>query len=300
MPRKRYKKYHEFLSETLTGEIKAEPKTKASAQARKLGLGYIGFGRYTDKKGQMYVVQNDQLVPYKKDEDIQNTYAGVQKAKDPEQVAAIHRDVNFMAKTRNARKKEDQVILKQKAKDAIKIGKQLGEYYSRGLYDENETAAIQNYINGGSEAINRFLYKGYDEGTDANMAAEMENMITSLDSAFQESGLPFDTKVYTGLSERYSPEKMSPGLDFVFRGYVSTTLDYNVCMEGSQTLMEIQLRKGQKAIYTGDDMETLLPRGSKIKILSGPHFIDNDILAEAKKEAQPQLAVFDCELVEEI
>jgi len=69
------KKFGEYLEESLAAEIKSEPKSMAAKQARKMGLSYVGFGRYADNKGRVaYTVENDRLVPFKSMEHIVNLY----------------------------------------------------------------------------------------------------------------------------------------------------------------------------------------------------------------------------------
>jgi hypothetical protein len=55
------------LNEDLN-KLKQEPSEKASAHAKKLGLNYVGFGRYEDGKTNQvtHIVQNDKLVPFKR------------------------------------------------------------------------------------------------------------------------------------------------------------------------------------------------------------------------------------------
>ena len=54
------------MKEDLTGAL-VEPQSNSSSEAKKMGLTYVGFGRYTDNTGQVtHIVQNDKLIPFSK------------------------------------------------------------------------------------------------------------------------------------------------------------------------------------------------------------------------------------------
>ena len=111
------KKFEEYLEESLAAEIKSEPKSAAAKQARKMGLTYVGFGRYADNKGRVaYTVDNGRLVPFKGQGDIGKMYDKAQSISDDGKYKEALKQVDQFAKVNNNRFKEDRKILKEKDK----------------------------------------------------------------------------------------------------------------------------------------------------------------------------------------
>lgn len=312
------KKFGEYLEESLAAEIKTEPKTAAAKEARKLGLTYMGFGRYADSKGQIaYLVDNDRLIPYKNRDEIGAMYNKQKLA--PKKVSTSAKnagknvqqepDWSFYNNALNKREKEDQKIVSQKDKEVQKIDKELYKFYKPEMFSEDEIDAISEYTNEGYAAVNRYLYKGHDPDVSPEQDEYISRIIENLDSAFEETQAPFSYTVYSGLSSRYSADKIKPGNEYIFRGYLSTSLSFDVSIssfaEGDNAVvLQIEVSKGQKSIYVDPlsehqgEAETILPRGSKIKIISGPHVTDYSIV---NTSADPMnIALFHCKLVEDV
>jgi hypothetical protein len=305
-------RYDEFISESLAAEVKSEPKTAASMEARRLGLTYMGFGRYANSKGEVaYVVDNGRLVPYKSRIEVQASYS---KSLSPSQGFATFGapkkkdETSFYAQTLNSREKEDKKITSVKEKEALKVNKELYNFYNAGMFDDNELSALGYYTADGYEYINRFLYMGHEPDMSDDEASQLENYVDNIDSAFENTEAPFDYTVYTGLSERYKPEKIKPGTDYIFRGYISTSLSYDVAISGftegndAPVVLQIEVKKGQKSIYTDaissnpGELEALLPRGSRVRVVSGPHQLDATVVSN---KVSGVINLFHCELVEE-
>lgn len=312
------KKFGEYLEESLAAEIKSEPKTAAAKEARKLGLTYMGFGRYADSKGQIaYLVDKDKLIPYKSRDDIGAMYNKQKLA--PKKVSTSAKDAgkniqqepdwSFYNNALNKREKEDQKIVKQKDKEATAIAKELEKFYKPSMFSEEEMDAISEYTNEGYGLVNRYLYKGHDPEATPEQDEYLARMIENLDSAFEETQAPFPYTVYSGLSSRYSADKIKPGSEYIFRGYLSTSLSFDVSIssfaEGDNAVvLQIEIAKGQKSIYVDPlsehqgEAETMLPRGSKIKVVSGPHITDYSIV---NTSADPmKIALFHCVLIEDV
>lgn len=307
------KKFGNFLVESLALEVKSEPTSNAAREARKLGLTYVGFGRYADNKGQVaYVVDNDRLVPFKRREEVQAMHAKTMQptanalTSDKNRIAQDQ--ANFYTDVLNTRDREDSRIIKEKNKEAAAYDKGLLKSYKPNMFDQAELDAISFYKNEGSEAINKYLYKGHDQGVDVNQAAQIESAVQAMDSAFENTQSPFAYTAYTGLSGRYSPESFTQNGEYIFRGYTSASLDFTTAIDslqdGGGVVLQIEVSKGQKAIYADavtdsiGEKETLLPRGSKIQIISGPHNINDAIVS-----ANPQgniISLFHCQLVEDV
>lgn len=305
------KKFAEYLEESLAAEIKSEPKSAAARQARKMGLTYVGFGRYADNKGRVaYIVHDDRLVPFKGQEEVGRMYDKADMTNDPKKSNEIKKQADGYVKVSNKRYNEDQKILAQKEKEIIKTANQLGSFYRPEMFDDAELDAIESYTGDAFTQINRYLYKGHDEGTDANTADVVGQMIDNLDSAFDETQAPFPFTVYSGLSGRYRADKIKPGQEYIFRGFLSTSLSHDVAISGftdsaEAVVLQIEVNKGQKAIYVDSissvdgELETILPRGSKIKVVSGPHPLPMDAIRD-DEEGQSRIQLFHCTLIQDL
>jgi hypothetical protein len=293
-------RYDQFLSETLADEVKSEPKTNASREARQLGLTYVGFGRYANDKGQVaYIVDNDRLIPYKSREEVQNSWN--KTGSDKSEVAVY-----------NKRQKADTKIVREKDKEIQALNSSLYNFYKPNMFDEEELNAISEYTADAYEYINSYLYKGHEKGTSADQDQYINRLITALDSSFEDAEAPFPYTVYSGLSSRYKPDKLKQGSEYIFRGYVSTSISFGVAIDSfsdsdwtdSPVVLQIEIDKGQKSIYVDPvfsnpgEGETLLPRGSKIQIMSGPHLIDDTIISNNPRGSKIHL--FHCQLVEDV
>lgn len=305
------KKFGEYLEESLAAEIKSEPKSMAAKQAQKMGLIYVGFGRYADNKGRVaYIVDNDRLVPFKGQGEVGKMFDKASSINNDEKSKEFFNQADQYYKVNKKRSKEDQKILRQKDKDVVKVAKQLASFYRPEMFDDAELEAIEAYTGDAFADINRYLYKGHDEGVDANTADAMGRMIDALDSAFDETQAPFPFTVYSGLSGRYKASKIQPGQDYIFRGYISTSLSPHVAISGftdsaEPVVLQIEVDKGQKAIYVDNlssvdgELETILPRGSKIKVVSGPHPLPWGII-NGDSDDLYSIRLFHCTLVQDL
>lgn len=325
-------KFSDHLAESLASEVKREPKSNAASQAKKLGLKYMGFGRYSGKDGKVsYIVHNNKLVPFKGADVIQKDFAKAKAEKEKPKTPASSstknsktkktppkpdpmKEVDQAAAILQQRQTYDQNVLKRKEQEQERLHRQLSAYAKTQVFSDDETSAIGQYLTTASTAVNRYLYKGHDEGTDATTAAGIENIIASMDSAMSQSQIPFDYSTYSGLSNRYKPEDFKLGEIYVFRGYVSSSLSHKTAIEGfsavpattgtkpkkassagSKVLLQIDLQKNQKGIYAeGDEKETILPRGTKLKVVSGPHTIDGEVLGTG----DASVILFQCKVVD--
>jgi ADP-ribosyltransferase exoenzyme len=334
-----------MLNESITALIKSEPKSDASRQARKMGLKYVGFGRYADHTGNVaYIVVKDKLVPFKKDEELAKM---MRKAADeetkrlltpPKKGTPVKKntgptlsDVKRLDAARNQRSLEDRRIIKEKNKEIEALDKELTSFYG-GIFNDDELKAIELYTGEDFEDINRYLYRGYDEGTDYFASKYIEDIVSKLDAAFEETEAPFKYTTYTGLSDRYNPESFEVGREYIFKGYVSSSLDHNIAGDtftgfkkdkkaksktSQGVVLELEIPKGAKSIYLEPhtsqkssikafrEYETLLPRGTKIKVVSGPHKVETTtILPNARSwtdagNPNNTLVIFKCKVVKE-
>lgn len=311
------KNFDEFLTENLVGHVKSEPKSKAARQAKKLGLKYFGFGRYGDHEGKVsYVVHNDKLVPFSSGKELNKKLSKSFEDKDANTATLAAQSVSVV----KARYKEDEKIIKQDQKKVEKIHRQLSN--SLIPLDPDEENTIAWYAMSGYQTINQYLYNGHPEGTRYSDAQNLEQHIQNLDNMFSKTGAPFDYSTYTGLSERYNPKDFVAGEDYTFRGFISTSLDYKLCVtdftdkpkkkKSGRVVLQIEVRQGQPSLYldpvvkdvtSKNEYETLLPRGSTVRVISGPHKISSEVFlgvdGQSQDSTDDNVFVFHCELVED-
>ena len=275
------KKFSKFMKEDLTGAL-VEPQSNSSAEAKKMGLTYVGFGRYTDNTGQVtHIVQNDNLIPFSKAVKTNSfkqlsgdDYGSYAQSMQP-QINQTHQDMTSSYPPENFSNDE---------LDAIKA------YTQGSYYDINEklatlpTGVAANKIQPEFDGDNR------------------PQMIASLDSALSKSQTPVDVLLYAGLSQDYDPLSLSAGKKFKFKGFRSATLDPTVVLNGdSKMVMQIRVTAGSNGMYLDDysavpgEKEFLLPRGSQIKVISGPNKMVGS--NAATQDSSKQIAYYDCQLV---
>jgi hypothetical protein len=94
---------------------------------------------------------------------------------------------------------------------------------------------------------------------------------------------------------------LSSSLDF------STAIDSFTDEDDNKTpvVFQMEIKKGQKAIYidpmssNGGEKETLLPRGSRIRIISGPHLLDDSVVSNNASDEPRPIHLFHCEIIED-
>jgi hypothetical protein len=275
------KKFGQYMREDLTGAL-VEPQSDSSAQAKKLGLTYVGFGRYTDNTGQVsYIVQDDKLIPFSK----------AVKSNSFKQLSGD----DFGSYTGAMKPQIDQA------------NQDLTSFYPPENYDDAELDAIKTYTEGSYYDINEKL-ASLPRGIAANkIQPEFDGdtrpqMIASLDSALAKSKTPIDILTYAGLNSDFDPTSLVAGSTFAFKGFRSTSLNPSNIFNGDTVMvMQIRAKAGSKGMYLDDfsatpgDQEFLLPRGSKIKILSGPSKMVGS--NAATQDSNKQILYFDCQLV---
>jgi hypothetical protein len=285
-------KFKQFFGEDFNQAL-VEPSSAAAAQAKKLGLQYVGFGRYEDPNTQQvtHIVQNERLVPFSK--AIKSNAFKQQSADDYGS------------------------MVKQQLPQIEQVHTYLSSYYKPESYTEDELDAIQEFTGPGYLDINEKLYS-LPTGIKANKIEpefdgdEIPAHVAALDTALNKTKCPVETLVYVGLGPEYDITQFVPGKSFSFKGFRSTTLNPNIALnynsrvnktaQRQQTVMlQIKVKKGSKGMFVDDfsanpgESEYLLPRGSKVKILSGP----NKLVGSNAYTGSNGLEVlyYDCELV---
>ena len=286
------KKFNQYLYEDLNNAL-VEPSSNAAAEAKKLRLQYVGFGRYEDPNTQQisHVVQNDRLVPFNKAIK-SNTFK--QSSQDDYG--------NFV---------------KQFAPDIEQNQAYMTDYYRPEYYDENELGAVEAYTGTDFFDINNKLYD-LPTGIRADQIQPeydgdpIPAQVAALDSALNKMKTDHEFLSYVGLGTEYDITSFAPGSTFRFKGYRSTTINPNIALNYNsrvnksvsrqQTVMlQIKIPKGSKGMFVEDfsanpgESEFLLPRGSKVKVVSGP----NKLVGSNAYTGSSGLEVlyFDCVLV---
>lgn len=277
------KKFGEFVKEDLTGAL-VEPKSDASKEAKKLGLTYVGFGRYEDQTGQVsHVVQNDRLIPFSK----------AIKSK-------VYKDLSsddFGDYTKN---------LQSDNANNGSLHDTLTSAYAPENYDNAELDAVKAYTDTAYYDINQKLAT-LPTGIPADQIQpeyDGDNrpaLIAALDSAVNKIGAPTDFIGYVGISPDYDLLSLQSAKKLRFKGFRSLSVDPGVVLQsGDPTILQIKVKAGNPGMYLDDystnpgEGEFLLPRGSSIKIISGPSKLSGS--NAASQEMNKQVIVYNCEL----
>ena len=286
------RKLHRFINEDLNAAL-VEPQSLASQEALKLGLQYVGFGRYEDPNTQQitHVVQNDKLVPFKSAVK-SNTYK--QTGQD-----------------------DYGTYFQQYGGETQQLNAFLTQYYSPDNFDNKELDAIYAYTDTDFFDINDKLYT-LPTGTPAeniqpdNAADTMPDKIAAIDSALSKIGTPQDMLTYVGLGTEYDITNFVPGATFAFKGYRSATIDPNVAlnynsrvnktaMRQQTVMLQIKVKKGHPGLYAEDfsanpgESEFILPRATKVRVVSGPNKLVGSSALSAGKNIE--VLYFDCETI---
>jgi hypothetical protein len=244
-----------YFTEDLTA-VSSEPQSPAATQAKRLGLTYVGFGRYEDIKTRQvtHIVQNDRLVPFSKAVRT-NSYA-----------QSSGNDIGDYVKS-----------LKQNVQQSHQ---ELSVAYKPEKYSEDELDAIKMFTENAA-AVNGFLANlptGI-EARDIQPTGTGDNtpqVIASLDSALDKSKTPTNILTYSILP---TDMEIKPGNAFSFKGYRSSSIDLGVVLaasEGNKTLLQTLVSKGTKGMYVDDysanpgEAEFIAPRSSVVTITGGP------------------------------
>lgn len=275
------KKFSRFMKEDLTGAL-VEPQSNSSAEAKRLGLTYVGFGRYTDNTGQVtHIVQNDKLIPFSKAVKT-NSFKQLSGDDYGSYTQTMQPEINQTAQN-------------------------ITSFYPAENYNNEELDAIKAYTEGSYYDINEKL-ASLPTGVPADKIQpefDVDNrpqMIAALDSALSRGKAPTDMLLYAGLSQDFDPLSLSAGKKFTFKGFRSATLDPSIVLNGdSKMVMQIRVRAGSQGMYLDDysaapgEKEFLLPRGSQIEVLSGPNKMVGS--NAATQDPNKQIAYYDCQLV---
>lgn len=256
------------LNESLD-DLMTEPLGKASQQAKRKGLVYVGFGRYLDPKSRQvtHVNNNDQLIPFNQ---IIQTNTFQQQGQD---------DIGLVGQALRPETDELHSILTQ--------------HYSKTKYDSRELEALKHYTDLGHIDINHRLSQ-IPVDTPAHQIERqfpednLPDIIGSLDSALKKSRAPMDFTTYAKLHDDTDLSVLKPGNSFKLRSYRNSSIHLPTVVgstppkltspEGRpmMALLKLNIRKNSRGLYasdystTPDDREFLIPRGAEIRITDKP------------------------------
>ena len=262
--------------------------SQASAKAKKLGLTYLGFGRYgvvnKDRKTQVtHVVKRDNLIPVAKTNFKYDKKTGRETAEHkPEPVGKEFASwkMKFGKKhekdVAGAKKVADDYVLgPQDSYDLHshledKIGPKLAKiqknnanlYQQAGTHKIKGIFRILDEFTNDTDDVNKHLYTGKSPNREEERMATWK--IRSMDALFAkpEFKAHHDYTVYTG-----TKANLKPGKDYLFKGYLSTSLTPSTAHDFVDsdkntypTIIQIDIKKGQKvmdinAIYDAHRIE---------------------------------------------
>lgn len=145
------------------------------------------------------------------------------------------------------------------------------------LLSQREKDALIDYSDTAFAWINSALRKS--DGT-TKLSPDVAEMVQLLDSAISKGCFKRACTVYRGVAEGELVERfgtLQPGMEWVEKSYVSTTLDRNIAhlfcdLSKRGVLMIIRLKAGQRCAYLErltehrGELEVLLPRGTKFRV----------------------------------
>lgn len=263
-----------------------EPSSEAAVEAKRLGLVYVGFGRYEDPNTRQvtHIVQNDKLVPFAK----------AVRTNDYKQNSAD--DLGKLA----------QALAPQKATlDGV-----LTQQYSPENFSNEELDVIKQFTDTGYQEINNKL-----NALPANIMTTqivpdydgdaIPDQIKLLDDAVSRIKTPVEMNMYASLGDNV---ELTAGMTIRFKGFRSGTIDPSVVMNSSKqsgtssraTVLQIRVPEGSKGLYAEnfssnpEEYEFILPRGSKVLIKDGPNkLVGSNAQLNVNRQ---EIYYFNCEL----
>ena len=272
-------------------QVKTDIQSPSSQQAQKMGLEYVGFGRYVDPKTKQvsHIVQNNKLVQFNRAVKT-NTFKN-DNADDYGTYGAIM------------------------APQIQQLNDYLVSQYTADKYDDDELNAIYSYTNDMYPNINQRLASLPPDVSAVKIERtapddNIPDFIDAMDSMMKKSRAPVDFLTYTRMSPDYRIEDFQPGMRFRFLSYRNTSINLNTVLNSAQVsqtsfagrpqvfILQILVKKNTKGIYAVDysakpeDFEFILPRGSTIEIVQGPkNLVGSDLISQ---NMNLEVVYFDC------
>lgn len=292
------KKFSQYLSEDLTLAL-SEPSTNAAKEAKRLGLKYVGFGRYENPITNQvtHIVQDDKLIPF----------SVATKSNTSKQQKKSNQFEQFVSELQPMIEASHNVLI---------------NHYGKIVYNNDELDSIESYTQNNYE-INGRLWN-LTPGIKANEIEPMfpndptAKTVAGLDSAVSKSSTPIELMVYTSLSENFDMLKLAPNSVLNFNGFRSCSLDplqaldlnserssYKAGMFDTRrklSILQIRVEKDSKGLYADDyssspgEREFILPRGSRVRVLDSPSKI---VASNSNYSRNDEIMFYNCELLKD-
>jgi hypothetical protein len=272
-------------------KVNTEVQSPSSQQAGKMGLKYVGFGRYVDPKSNQvsHIVQNDKLVQFNR--AVKTNTFQTQNADDYGTYGAVM------------------------APYVQELNDYLISQYTADKYDDDELNALYAYTNDAFPQINQKLATIPPDISAKKIERTspddtIPDFIDAMDSIMKKSRAPMDFITYTRMSSDYRIDDFKPGMRFRFLSYRNTSINLNTVLNSAQVsqtsfagrpqvfVLQIQVRKNTRGIYAvdfsakPDDFEFILPRGATLEIVDGPkNLIGSDAISQ---NMNLEVVYFDC------
>lgn len=250
-------------------QIAADPGGPASSQAKRLGLQYVGFGRYMDPNTQQvtHIIQDDKLLPFNQ-VVVSNSF-------------------------KNERQDDIGMATSVFIPQSDELHQKLITHYSKTKYDSRELEAIRHFTDLGHIDINDRL-SSLPTGIPAHKierrdsADALPDLVGSIDSALKRTRVPEDFITYAKIHDAADTSQLVPGSTFKFRGFrntsihlpnvLNTTSKDNIGISGRPTvsILQLNVKKNSRGLYASDysptpeEREFILPRGTQVKVLDKP------------------------------
>lgn len=258
-----YKRFATYIKEDLNAVALETQGTPASEEAKRLGLNYVGFGRYENPaSGQVtHIVQNNRLVPF----------------------GSAVRTNSYANESGNDFGNFTKALLPNVTQDIL----ELQDNYPPEIYTNEELDAIKQFTDANYYTVNAML-NSLPVGINTRMIQPMTpsdttpQTIAALDSAIAKSKLKNDLVVYTYLSDDVDATPFKEGTQLLFKAFRSTTINFeNILTQmnpssGGGVVLQILLNAGTNGMYVDDFSSTpgmseyILPRSTSVTILNGP------------------------------
>lgn len=263
------------LREDITRGFKEPKRSDASKEAKRIGVRYLGFGRYGKEGKETHRVINGRLVPFKskivpKNLKISGKDVTSDSLKQPTNVPKVRTKPTPVARE----------VFKTVKKEGTAIHRELSKFYKQKNLDSDEENALKGYVgegyqsiskylketSGGNKKVDRYSFK-YTQNTNFD---DVEEAIDHLDEILRSHKAPFSFTSYSGTRNL----EMEEGGEYLLPLYTSMSTNIDVARgfvdyDGTEspTLLQFEVKKGQKGFYYGGpEQEFIIPRNAKIKV----------------------------------
>lgn len=226
-------------------EKKKAPESDVRQQATAMGLDYFGFGRYGRDKSVTHLAHNGTLIPF-------HSPVGVKQSKDWKGKERVELD-------QEGDKPSSTLMHKDNIRFTDKTFKDHNKLVIKSLSDE-EDDALGALLKGKLDKANITIRRGLNVRNQ-----DHANNLSILDTTMDKFKTPIPVTIYraTGTTN------YKKGNDYEFKGFLKGTIDPEK-VDGNH-ILAIDVPQGAIGVYNDNgSKDFVLPRGTRIKILSDP------------------------------